>query len=89
MNQLELEGVCKSYSGGERTITALDQISLIVRAGEILSVLGLNGAGKTTLVKIIAGLIEPERGTIRLDGVDGTSRKHYRKCIGEEFGLLS
>ncbi|MHB1059185.1 MAG: ABC transporter ATP-binding protein [Rhodanobacter sp.] len=85
MRELELIGLCKSYSSGRQTVTALDDVSLTVRSGEIVSILGLNGAGKTTLVKIIAGLIDPDRGRVRLDGSEDPSRRQYRKRIGAVF----
>jgi lipopolysaccharide transport system ATP-binding protein len=47
---------------------ALDEITLQVRRGESLGVIGENGAGKSTLLKIIAGVIQPTRGTVRVDG---------------------
>lgn len=85
MRELELIGLCKNYSSGRQTVTALDDVSLTVRSGEIVSILGLNGAGKTTLVKIIAGLIDPDRGRVRLDGSEDPSRKQYRQRIGAVF----
>jgi lipopolysaccharide export system ATP-binding protein len=51
---------------GDRT--ALDQVSLCVRAGEIVGVLGRNGAGKTTLLQSVMGLLRPDEGQIRLRG---------------------
>jgi branched-chain amino acid transport system ATP-binding protein len=55
--------VC-SYGG----IRALDEVSLTVGAGEAVCIVGANGAGKTTLAKAIAGLLRPERGTVRFAG---------------------
>ncbi len=49
---------------------ANDDVSLRVRPGEVVGLLGHNGAGKTTLVSQIVGLLRPERGTIRVDGID-------------------
>jgi len=51
-------------------VQALDRVSLEVRAGEVLALLGPNGAGKTTLVKILLGLLKPDRGEARLFGQD-------------------
>jgi ATP-binding cassette subfamily B protein len=48
----------------------LDQLDLIIPAGESLAIVGLNGAGKTTLVKLLARLYEPTSGAITVDGVD-------------------
>jgi simple sugar transport system ATP-binding protein len=61
---VELEGVGKRYGN----VTALDDVSLAVRPGEITCVLGDNGAGKSTLIKIISGLHRHDSGTFRIDG---------------------
>ncbi len=63
---LEVDGVGKHY--GDRV--ALHAVSLSVEAGEVCGLLGPNGAGKTTLVSIVAGLREPDEGTVHVDGVD-------------------
>ncbi len=51
-------------------IVAVDGISLDVREGEVLGLLGHNGAGKTTLIRLINGLLRPDDGTIRVFGLD-------------------
>ena len=61
---LELNGV-ETYYG---TIRALKGVSLEVRAGEIVTLLGANGAGKTTTLRSINGLNRPRRGTITFAG---------------------
>ena len=61
---LSARGVSKQYGG----IHALEQADLAVERGEIHAILGENGAGKSTLVKIMAGVVRPERGEIRVDG---------------------
>jgi ABC-2 type transport system ATP-binding protein len=63
---LELVEVAKRY--GART--ALDGVTLAVPPGSVLALLGPNGAGKTTLTSIAAGLLAPDAGTARVDGVD-------------------
>ncbi|MBO6807223.1 sugar ABC transporter ATP-binding protein [Thalassospira sp.] len=61
---LRLEGVTKVYPG----VVALDDVSLQIKAGEVIGLLGENGAGKSTLMKILGGLIAPTSGKIILDG---------------------
>ncbi|MGH7503209.1 MAG: ABC transporter ATP-binding protein [Longimicrobiales bacterium] len=56
------------YPGSSRVV--LDDISLEVRAGEHIALVGENGSGKTTLVKLLCRLYDPEAGSIRVDGVD-------------------
>ncbi|MFF1359911.1 ATP-binding cassette domain-containing protein [Streptomyces sp. NPDC058297] len=61
---VELDGVSKHYGN----IRALEDVSLVVHAGEISCVLGDNGAGKSTLIKIIAGLHKHDSGSFRIEG---------------------
>lgn len=61
---LTVRGIGKSYGA----VRALEDVSLEVRRGEVLGLVGDNGAGKTTLVKCIAGVLEPDGGEIAVDG---------------------
>ncbi len=61
---LSLSGVSKRYGG----VRALSGVDFSCRAGSIHAVLGENGAGKSTLIKIISGVVQPDEGTITLDG---------------------
>ncbi|MCI0458228.1 MAG: sugar ABC transporter ATP-binding protein [Gemmataceae bacterium] len=61
---LRAESLTKRFPG----VTALDQVSLTLRRGEVLAVIGENGAGKSTLMKILAGVERPDSGGIFLDG---------------------
>ena len=61
---MRLEGVGKDFGA----VTALRELSLDVHAGEVLAIVGDNGAGKSTLMKMIAGVYQPTRGRILLDG---------------------
>ena len=63
---VELIEITKEYPG----VLANDHISLTVRHGEVHCVLGENGAGKSTLMNILAGMVRPDSGEIRLDGTD-------------------
>lgn len=65
---LEVEDVSLSFGG----ITALNEVSLQVRPGEIVGLIGPNGAGKTTLINVISGQLHADRGTVRVDGQDVT-----------------
>jgi iron complex transport system ATP-binding protein len=62
--RIAAEGV--SFAFRERPVVA--DVSLAVAAGELLAVLGPNGSGKTTLLRLLAGLLAPSAGTVRLDG---------------------
>ncbi|MCU0596788.1 MAG: ABC transporter ATP-binding protein [Desulfobacterota bacterium] len=63
---MELEGVCFSYEKSE----VLKDVSFSLKQGEFLGIIGPNGGGKTTLVKLMLGLLRPDRGTIRILGLE-------------------
>ena len=63
---LAVEGITKQFAG----VTALKDVSLDVRRGEILGLLGENGAGKSTLLKILSGVMPPSSGRIVFDGAE-------------------
>src|SRR5205814_477768 len=67
---LTLDRVTKRFGG----LTAVREVSLEVRAGDLLGIIGPNGAGKTTLFNVIAGYFRPEEGRIVFDGTDVTGR---------------
>jgi len=69
---LAVLGVSKSY-GGARPREVLRDVSLEVRRGEYIAIVGESGVGKSTLLNLIAGLDQPDRGSIALDGRDVTS----------------
>jgi ribose transport system ATP-binding protein len=62
---LRLSGLRKTYPG----VVALADFSMEVRPGEVIGLVGENGAGKSTLMNILGGVIEPDRGSIEIDGV--------------------
>ena len=63
---IEVEALTKLYD----KFTAVEGLSLTVRPGEVLGLVGCNGAGKTTTLRCLAGIIPPTRGTVRLGGHD-------------------
>jgi len=69
---LALRGVTKRYDA----VTALSDVDLDIAPGEIVGLLGHNGAGKTTLMSIVAGLLHPDAGSVRVLGVDPVSDPH-------------
>ncbi|MEU4482214.1 ABC transporter ATP-binding protein [Micromonospora sp. NPDC023966] len=67
-DRIDLDRVSLCYPDTETP--AVDEVSLTVRRGEVIALVGENGSGKTTLAKLIAGLYRPTTGVIRWDGVD-------------------
>jgi ATP-binding cassette, subfamily B, bacterial len=66
--EIRFENVTFAYPGASEP--TLEDVSLTIRAGEIVALVGENGSGKTTLTKLIAGFYPPTSGVVRLDGVD-------------------
>jgi ribose transport system ATP-binding protein len=61
---LEMEGIDKQFPG----VKALDRVCLTVHSGEIVALIGENGAGKSTLMNILGGILQPDAGTVKIDG---------------------
>ncbi|HTR88865.1 MAG TPA: ATP-binding cassette domain-containing protein [Solirubrobacteraceae bacterium] len=72
---LSLTHTSKSYWRGPHETVVLDDVSLDVRAGEMIAIWGRRGAGKTTLLKVAAGLEPPDRGIVSFQGRDVRSRR--------------
>lgn len=68
ISKLVLEKINSTYRAGEEMLPVLDEVSLTVGAGEFVALLGPSGSGKSTLLKVAAGLIQPERGRVLIDG---------------------
>jgi putative ABC transport system ATP-binding protein len=71
-NVLAVESITKAH-GGTHGRTVLRSVSLTVRAGEYVAVMGESGVGKSTLLNLIAGLDSPDRGSIKLGGIELTA----------------
>lgn len=78
VSDLVIDHLCKSYSAGVRAVVDL---SLNVRAGEIVVIAGPSGCGKTTVLRLIAGLERPTSGTIAIAGQDVTSLAPGRRSV--------
>jgi branched-chain amino acid transport system ATP-binding protein len=86
MSLIELNGVTKRFGG----LTAVNDVTFNVEAGEIFGLIGPNGAGKSTLLSCLAGDLRPNAGTIRFDGRDTTGLPADRMCrlgLGRTFQI--
>ena len=88
---LEMQNISKTFPG----VKALDKVSFSVRSGEVHALVGENGAGKSTLMKILNGVLEPDSGSILIDGrkVVFKQTKQAQACgislIYQEFNLVN
>lgn len=85
---LELRGVGKHYGGGAERHQVLKDIRLDMEEGEFLAIVGYSGAGKTTLISMIAGLLFPDEGTIKLEGKAITGPGADRGMVFQNYSLL-
>lgn len=70
MKTLEASQLQKTFRQSKQNITAVKDVSLNIHPQEVLAFLGPNGAGKTTSIKMIAGLIQPDAGWVKIAGID-------------------
>ncbi|MFR5726299.1 MAG: ATP-binding cassette domain-containing protein [Clostridium sp.] len=94
---IRLEGLGKQFATSNGTVTALDDINLEIRRGEIFGIIGLSGAGKSTLVRCINYLEEPTSGRVIFEGKNLSAMKEKEKrlarqsmgMIFQQFNLLA
>src|SRR5213082_1277590 len=79
--KIDVQGVSKRF--GE--FAAVDDITLEIPEGSLTALLGPSGSGKSTLLRVIAGLEQPDRGTILIDGEDVTYARPQERGIGFVF----
>ncbi|MFI0481437.1 ABC transporter ATP-binding protein [Actinomadura sp. 9N215] len=65
---LEVDGLGKTYGGGDRAVHAIDEIGFTVARSEFVCVVGPSGCGKTTLLRCLSGLMPASKGQVRVDG---------------------
>lgn len=84
---IEIQQVSKVFKDKKQEVHAAKKLSITVQKGEIVGLLGENGAGKTTLLRMIATLLEPTEGTIKVAGYDTVQEPmEVKKRIGVLFG---
>jgi nitrate/nitrite transport system ATP-binding protein len=85
---LEARHISKSYTGQRSRTDVLGQIDLSVEKGEFVAIVGYSGAGKSTLLSILAGLLKPDTGEVRLDGRVATAPGPERGVVFQNYSLL-
>ena len=78
---IDIERLTKTYSG----FCALDDVSLNIRSGEFISLLGSSGSGKTTLLMALAGFVQPDSGSIRFGGREMVFEPPHKRDVGMMF----
>jgi putative ABC transport system ATP-binding protein len=87
---LQLDGVSKIYRSGDFSITALDDVTLDIRGGEIVAIMGPSGSGKTTLLTIAGALLRPTHGRVHICGVEVTNmnESHLAAIRRQKVGFV-
>ncbi len=81
-NSLQINGITYTYPTGKKP--AVNNLSLEIKQGEKIGIIGSSGCGKTTLVDIVAGLLKPQEGSLSVDGItlEGDNLKRWQTTIG-------
>ena len=90
MNILEVEHLTRVYGSGDTAVTALDDVSFSVEAGEFIAIIGSSGSGKSTLMHLMGGVDRPTSGTVKLQGQDIVARSDEQLAVfrRREVGLV-
>lgn len=89
-NILEVKNATKEYGNGNNKFYALNDVSMIGREGEFISIIGKSGSGKSTLLNLIGGIDNPTKGEIILNGcnIGCLSGKRLSRLRGENIGFI-
>ncbi len=89
---VELDGIAKGFGEGDARVQALAGISLAVSAGEVIGLRGPSGSGKSTLLNLVACILEPDAGVMRLEGdvvwQGGWKRRDLRAYRRQHIGFI-
>jgi nitrate/nitrite transport system ATP-binding protein len=85
---LELKNVCKAYGEGKSRSQILSDINLSVDEFEFVAIVGFSGSGKSTLISTIAGLTQPDTGTVSLNGKEIKGPGPDRGVVFQSYSLM-
>ncbi len=88
MSFLEVSSVSKGYGPAWQRTNVLHDINLSIDEGEFVAIIGYSGSGKTTLVSLLAGLIKPDTGTVKLEGKEMREPGPDRGIVFQNYSLL-
>ena len=89
MAEIRTEGLTHVYSAGTPfEQTAIEDVSLVIPAGQLAAVIGHTGSGKSTFIQHLDALLQPTRGRVLLDGEDINRDKHARRDVKWKVGLV-
>lgn len=88
MAHFQLQNISKSFGVGRGRVDVLRDVSLSIREGEFVAVVGFSGSGKTTLLSMMAGLVMPDAGTLKLAGRPVTGPSPERGIMFQTYALL-
>lgn len=90
MTVVEATGLRKTFGAGHTSVTAVDDVSLMIEAGDIVLVMGPSGSGKTTLISMIGTLMRPTAGSILIGGRDlgGLDDRELARLRLRDFGFV-
>jgi len=86
--KLELTDISKSYMRGKTCYPVLDGVSLTVRTGEFVTLIGPSGSGKSTLFRLIGGVERPDSGHIAIDGTEVTGKRGLISYMPQQAALF-